>query len=165
MIFYVKWKRINLTSVTLYSFLLTEATPWTVSLSQINLFLVQFNYHPLSHPIYTQYNWNKLLLTVWDQWQFRNSIAHSDEGPISIALHRQLNTRISEEFQQGYAEISADERYLFTSYTYLTLQEKKREYKQQWLASVQAARTVTNNSNATTPYLAAMRQFILDWLI
>ena len=130
----------------------------------------QQNYYNLTRSKRTSKRWataiiHKLLLTVWDQWQFRNSIAHSDEGPISIALHRQLNTRISEEFQQGYAEISADERYLFTSYTYLTLQEKKREYKQQWLASVQAARTVTNNNNATTPYLAAMRQFILDWLI
>jgi hypothetical protein len=75
----------------------------------------QQNYYNLTRSKRTSKRWataiiHKILLTVWDQWQFRNSIAHSDEGPISIALHRQLNTRISEEFQHGYAEISADKR-------------------------------------------------------
>jgi hypothetical protein len=56
----------------------------------------QQNYYNLTRSKRTSKRWataiiHKLLLTVWDQWQFRNSIAHSDEGPISIALHRQLN--------------------------------------------------------------------------
>jgi hypothetical protein len=40
---------------------------------------------------------HKRLLTVWDQWQFRNIVAHSDEGPLAISLHRTLNAPILEE--------------------------------------------------------------------
>jgi hypothetical protein len=56
---------------------------------------------------------HKLLLTVWEQWQFRNKIAHSDEGPIAQRLHRILNSRISEEFQEDNTKLPVGDKYLF----------------------------------------------------
>jgi hypothetical protein len=72
-----------------------------------------------------------LLLTVWDQWQFRNKVAHSDEGPLAISLHRSLNARILEEFQKDNKQILAEDKYLFRAYSYVLLQALPREDKQQ----------------------------------
>ena len=107
---------------------------------------------------------HKLLLTVWDQWKFRNKIAHSDEGPRAKSLHRSLNVRILEEFQEGNAQIPAEDRYLFRAYSYLTLQAMPREDKQQWLESVNLARKAINYTNAPTPQLAVMRNLMQNWL-
>jgi hypothetical protein len=76
---------------------------------------------------------HKLLLTEWDQWQFRNKVAHSDEGPLAISLHRSLNARILEEFQKDNKQILAEDKYLFRAHNYVLLQALPREYKQQWL--------------------------------
>ena len=107
---------------------------------------------------------HKLLLTVWDQWKFRNKIAHSDEGPRAKSLHRSLNVRILEEFQEGNAQIPAEDKYLFRAYSYLTLQAMPREDKQQWLESVNLARKAINYTNAPTPQLAVMRNLMQNWL-
>jgi hypothetical protein len=55
---------------------------------------------------------HKLLLTVWDQWQFRNKIAHIDEGPLSQSLHQRLNIRILEEFQEDYTKLPVGDKYV-----------------------------------------------------
>jgi hypothetical protein len=107
---------------------------------------------------------HKLLLTVWDQWQSRNKIAHSDEGPIAQHLHRTLNNRILEEFQEDNTQLPVGDKYLFRAYTYLTLQAMPREDKQRWLESVDLARKVKNYDNAPTPHLAVMRNFMQHWL-
>jgi hypothetical protein len=107
---------------------------------------------------------HKLLLTVWDQWQFRNKIANSDEGPIAQRLHCRLNSRILEEFQEDNTQLPVGDKYLFQAYTYLTLQAMPREDKQRWLESVDLARKVRNYNNAPTPHLAVMRNFMQHWL-
>jgi hypothetical protein len=107
---------------------------------------------------------HKLLLTVWDQWQFRNKIAHSDEGPIAQRLHCTLNSRILEEFQEDNTQLLVGDKYLFRAYTYLTLQAMPREDKQRWLESVNLAKKVRNYDNAPTPHLAVMRNFMQHWL-
>ena len=107
---------------------------------------------------------HKLLLTVWDLWDYRNSIKHGGAGPIVRSQHRQLNTRIRQEFREGYGEILAHEKYLFRSYTFSLLARYDLAQKKQWLESVQLARKIINNNNAPISFLAAMRKFIQDWL-
>jgi hypothetical protein len=107
---------------------------------------------------------HKLLLTVWDQWQFQNKIAHSDEGHRAQHLHCILNSRILEEFQEDNTQLPVGDKYLFRAYTYLTLQAMPREDKQRWLESVDLARKVKNYYNAATPHLAVMRNFMQHWL-
>jgi hypothetical protein len=108
---------------------------------------------------------HKLLLTVWDQWQFRNKVAHSDEGPLAISLHRSLNARILEEFQKDNKKILAEDKNLFRAYSYVLLQAMPREDKQQWLESVASARKAINYVATPTPQLAIMRTFMQNWLI
>jgi hypothetical protein len=108
---------------------------------------------------------HKLLLTVWDQWRFRNNVAHSDEGPLTISLHRTLNARILEELQRYNKQILAEDKYLFRAYSYVLLQAMPREDKQQWLESVNSARKAINYVATHTPQLAVMRTFMQNWLI
>jgi hypothetical protein len=108
---------------------------------------------------------HKLLLTVWDQWQFRNKVAHSDEGPLAISLHRSLNTCILEEFQKDNKQILAEDKYLFRAYSYVLLQALPGEDKQQWLESVDSARNAIDYLPTPTPQLAVMRTFMQNWLI
>jgi hypothetical protein len=99
-------------------------------------FYTQTNSKRTSKPII-----HKLLLAVWDQWQFRNKIAHSDEGPIAQRLHHTLNSRISEEFQEDNTQLPVGDKYLFRAYTYLTLQAMPREDKQRWLEELKTTIT------------------------
>jgi hypothetical protein len=49
-------------------------------------------------------------------------VAHSDEGPLAISLHKALNARILEEFQTDNKQILAEDKYLFRAYSYVLLQ-------------------------------------------
>jgi hypothetical protein len=131
--------------------------------------IVQQQFYTRTNSKQTSKRWataiiHKLLLTVWDQWQFQNKIAHSDEGPIAQSLHRKLNICILEEFQEDNTELPVGDKYLFRAYTYLTLQAMPREDKQRWLESVDLARKVKNYNNAPAPHLAVMRNFMQHWL-
>jgi hypothetical protein len=92
-------------------------------------------------------------------------VAHSDEGPLAISLHRSLNARILEEFQKDNKQILAEDKYLFRAYSYALLQALPREDKQQWLESVDSARNAIDYLPTPTPQLAVMRTFMQNWLI
>jgi hypothetical protein len=87
-------------------------------------------------------------------------VAHSDESPLAINLHRTLNTRILEELQTDNKQILAEDKYLFRAYSYVLLQAMPREDKQQWLESVDSARNSINYVTTPTPQLAVMRTFM-----
>jgi hypothetical protein len=92
-------------------------------------------------------------------------VAHSDEGPLAISLHRTLNARILEELQTYNKQILAEDKYLFRASSYVLLQALPREDKQQWLESVNSARKAINYVASPTPQLAVMRTFMQNWLI
>ena len=107
---------------------------------------------------------HKLLLTVWDQWTFRNKVAHSDEGPMAIALHRKLNAAILEELGDDNKHILQQDKYLFLNYTYLRLQASPRQEKQQWLKSVDLARKAVHFVATPFPHIAAMQTSMQNYL-
>jgi hypothetical protein len=92
-------------------------------------------------------------------------VAHSDEGPLAISLHRTQNACISEELQTDNKQILAEDKYLFRAYSYVLLQALPREDRQQWLESVDSARKAINYVATPTPQLAVMRTFRQNWLI
>jgi hypothetical protein len=92
-------------------------------------------------------------------------VAHSDEGPLAISLHRSLNACILEEFQKDNKQILAEDKYLFRAYSYVLLQALPREDKQQWLESVDSARNAIDYLPTPIPQLAVMRTFMQNWLI
>jgi hypothetical protein len=92
-------------------------------------------------------------------------VAHSDEGPLAISLHRSLNACILEEFQKDNKQILAEDKHLFRPYSYVLLQALPREDKQQWLESVGSARNTIDYLPTPTPQLVVMRTFMKNWLI
>jgi hypothetical protein len=93
-------------------------------------------------------------------------VAHSDEGPLAISLHRTLNVRILlEELQTDNKQILAENKYLFRAHSYVLLQALPREDKQQWLESVESTRRVINYVATPTPQLAVMRTFMKNCLL
>jgi hypothetical protein len=92
-------------------------------------------------------------------------VAHSDEGPLAISLHRSLNAGTLEEFQKDNKQILAEDKYLFQAYSYILLQALPREDKQKWLESVDSARKAIDYVATPTPQLAVMRTFMQSWLI
>jgi hypothetical protein len=92
-------------------------------------------------------------------------VAHSDEGPLAISLHRTLNARILEELQTDNKQILAEDKYLFQAYSCVLLQAMPREDKQQWLEPVNSARKAINYDATSTSQLAVMRTFMQNQLI
>ena len=107
---------------------------------------------------------HKLFLTAWDQWDFRNKIAHSDEGPEAIAIRQQLDAEMLEETRNDNRQILQQDKYLFTDWTYPELQALTREKKQQWLRSVVQARKAINYNAPTVPYISAMSRAMQNYL-
>ena len=107
---------------------------------------------------------HKLLLTIWDQWDFRNKVAHSDEGPMAIALHSKLNARILEELRDDNTNLLQQDKYLFQRHNYLELQASSKEDKQTWLKLVDLARKAVHFAAAPIPHLAVMRSSMQNYL-
>jgi hypothetical protein len=107
---------------------------------------------------------HKLLLTIWDQWDFRNKVAHSDDGPMAIALHRKLNASILEELRDDNTNLLQEDKYLFRDHNYLELQSSPKEDKQKWLKLVDLARKAVNFAAAPTPHLAVQRSLMQNYL-
>jgi hypothetical protein len=107
---------------------------------------------------------HKLLLTIWDQWDFRNKVAHSDDGPMAIALHSKLNARILEELRDDNTNLLQQDKYLFQRHNYLELQASSKEDKQTWLKLVDLARKAVHFAAAPIPHLAVMRSSMQNYL-
>ena len=107
---------------------------------------------------------HKLLLTAWDQWDFRNKIAHSDEGPGAIALRQRLDAEMLEETRSDNRQILRQDTFLFTKWTYTELQALPSQQKQQWLRSVFQARKAINYNAPTVPYISAMSVAMQNYL-
>ena len=64
---------------------------------------------------------NRLILTAWDMWQYRNNRLHGKAGPLAFARHSVLDNRTEEEMIAGYAGMTQHTQHFFRSETLLDL--------------------------------------------
>ena len=82
----------------------------------------------------------KILMIVWDMWQFRNGVCHSSDGPEALAHHSRLNQEIDYQFMEGAGTLLKDDKHRIRNWTLTQVRNLDLVSKQNWVASIQAAR-------------------------
>ena len=84
---------------------------------------------------------NKFLRTVWDIWDFCNSLVHGKGGVFQRATNSELDSDIRDEFTIGFANFQDKDKYLYQRHTVATLTCDTINEKRHWLRSIRAARS------------------------
>ena len=87
------------------------------------------------------------MLTVWDIWNFRNSLVHGLGGVNERARHKELNFQINQQFQIGFDNLLLSDYRNYRRYSLNQLLDSSRETKQNWIRNLNAARLAANNDN------------------
>lgn len=84
----------------------------------------------------------KILMIVWDmwQWQFYNGVCHSSNRPKALARHSRLNQEIEYQFMEGAGTLLKDDKHYLHNWTLTQVRNLDLVSKQNWVASIQAAR-------------------------
>ena len=81
----------------------------------------------------------KLLNLSWDMWDHRNKILHSSLHPWKLVTVRRADTKIDEEYEQGYTNLMQSD-YKWLKQPLRTVKKLSIEHKLQWIESVRLAR-------------------------
>ncbi len=81
----------------------------------------------------------KLLNLSWDMWDHRNKILHSSVHPWKLVTVRRADTKIDEEYEQGYTNLMQSD-YKWLKQPLRTVKKLSIEHKLQWIESVRLAR-------------------------
>ena len=79
-------------------------------------------------------------MIVWDMWQFCNGVCHSSDGPEALAHHSRLNQEIDYQFMEGAGTLLKDDKHRIRNWTLTQVRNLDLVSKQNWVASIQAAR-------------------------
>ena len=79
-------------------------------------------------------------MTVWDLWQFRNSLVHGEDGPLWRENNEYYDNRIEQEFIIGDDDLLEEDKFLFSKYTLDHLSRSDVETKRHWVVRMDAAR-------------------------
>ena len=82
----------------------------------------------------------KLMLVVWDIWQYRNQLVFGDDGELQVEEQNQINILIHQEFIIGGDHLLESDQYLFEEYSLDRLLRADMELKRAWIARINAAR-------------------------
>ena len=84
---------------------------------------------------------HKLMMILWDMWDFRNDAVHAPSGPLTRQESQNLDIEIEEAYIVGGNELQRGDRYLFTNRTMAeTIATLTPARKRQWLEDVFLAR-------------------------
>ena len=87
------------------------------------------------------------MLTVWDIWDFRNSLVHGLGDINERARHKELNYQIKQQFQIGFDTLLLCDHRIYRQYSLNKLLDSSKETKQNWIRNLLAARLAANNDN------------------
>ena len=87
------------------------------------------------------------MLTVWDIWDFRNSLVYGLGGINERARHKELNFQIKQQFQIGFDTLLLNDYRNYRRYSLNKLLDSSKETKQNWIRNLNAARLAANNDN------------------
>ena len=83
---------------------------------------------------------NKLLMTVWNVWDFRNNINKGKNGPEYLQKKTDLCRTINTEYTLGITNLPKKAHHLIYSYFKKTLFEMKFGRQRDWIKQIQLAR-------------------------
>ena len=83
---------------------------------------------------------HKLLMTVWNVWDFRNNINQGKNGPEYFLKEEDLCRKISEEYSLGITNLLSKDQHLIYGYFKKTLFEMKFGRQRDWIKQIQLAR-------------------------
>ena len=106
----------------------------------------------------------KLMMTVWDIWNFRNSLIHGKGGVNQRAKNKDLNEDIRIQLDIGLQNLLKKDQYLRKKYTRSKLlHDSTIVDKQNWIRAVKAARIAVENSE-NNQGSQHFQQSIIDFL-
>ena len=103
---------------------------------------------------------NKFIRTVWDIWDFRNSLVHRKGGVFQRATNNELDSQIRDEFIIGFDNLQDKDKYLYQRHTVATLTCDTINEKRHWLRSLRAARSALE---VEVPIPPETQQLIVDF--
>ena len=80
-------------------------------------------------------------MIIWDMWQFCNGVCHSNDGPEALAHHSRLNQEIEYQFREGVSGLLENNKHRIRKWTLPQVRNLDIVTKQNWVTSIQAART------------------------
>jgi hypothetical protein len=106
----------------------------------------------------------KLWDVAWDLWEQRNGFLHDAEYQDILHNVTSIDEEIKFQFQRGCAQLPQRARYLFDG-SLSDLLATSIKHRQQWLASVTAARAMANERQALQDQsMEASHQLMQAWL-
>ena len=82
----------------------------------------------------------KLMLTVWDVWQYRNQLVFADDGELQVDERNRIHNLINQEFIIGRNDLLEGDQFLFEDYTLDQLLTSDTVLKRAWIDRIKAAR-------------------------
>ena len=108
---------------------------------------------------------HKLLMTVWNIWDFRNNINQGKNGIEYVRKKRERCKTIQEEYTKGTTGLLPSAHHLIYSYYRKTLFESPPGKQRDWIHSVQQARVDFQNGFVRPPVVPKeKRNLLVDWL-
>ena len=83
---------------------------------------------------------NKLMLVVWDIWQYRNQLVFGDNGELQVEERNRINILIHQEFIIGREHLLDQDQFLFEDFSLDRLLRSDMDLKRAWIARINAAR-------------------------
>ena len=105
---------------------------------------------------------NKFIRTVWDIWDFCNSLIHGKGGLFQRATNTELNDLIRDEFAIGFENLQNKDKHLYQRHTLETLLCDTIKDKRHWLNTLRAARS---DLEVEVPVPPKTQQLIVDFLV
>jgi len=102
----------------------------------------------------------RLMLTAWDMWQHCNKALHESDINRQAILEEEVNDQIRQVYTQGLGQLPADAKH-FMKCPLTKLLKLPASYKNQWIASVDAARIWYIQQKASPTY--PERKFMTDY--
>ena len=108
---------------------------------------------------------HKLLMTVWNIWDFRNNINQGKNGIEYVRKKRERCKTIQEEYTKGTTGLLPSAHHLIYTYYWKTLFELPPGKQRNWIHSVQQARVDFQNGFVRPPVVPKeKRNLLVDWL-
>ena len=103
---------------------------------------------------------NKFICTVWDIWDFRNSLVHGKGGVLQRATNNELDLHIREAFTICFENFQDKDKHLYQDHSVETLICDTITGKRHWLHSLRAARSALE---VEVPIPPKTQQLIVDF--
>ena len=92
---------------------------------------------------------HKLIMIVWDLWSFRNKLVHGPKGIEESERHKELNSKIEEEYSKGSLTLIEKDKHLIDDNGLEDLTTGTVYDKQAWLERIEAARIAAEMEEET----------------